>query len=230
MKGTRRFGFEASLVSYADLFPVVGNLNQLRPGELSVQIGCLHLYSISCFDSANAQQARKQHQRISSGIQWPVMEVLSLHSHFPRIRSAALLGILVLSCSFSRSLSREGSLKKPFSTRPVVGAIRWDAWIGPVPGYDVGLQVERSLGPQRWHTRLPFFAEEVSSTEVRIRANTQAIMDQEIAYAHRARLDYWAFVMYPRDNPQTHGGIDLYLSSLHKSDVNFAMIVQSYTF
>jgi hypothetical protein len=105
-----------------------------------------------------------------------------------------LIALLVLSCSFSHSLSVEGSFKKPLVPRPLVGSIRWDGWIGPVPGYDVGLQVETSLGPQRWHTLLPFFAEELSRTEVRIRANTQAGMDQEIVYAHRAGLDYWAFV------------------------------------
>src|SRR5262245_34949974 len=39
--------------------------------------------------------------------------------------------------------------------RPVVGAIRWDAWYG---GKDaVGLAVEKSLSPKRWHYRLPFF-------------------------------------------------------------------------
>jgi hypothetical protein len=36
--------------------------------------------------------------------------------------------------------------------------------------------------------------------------------------------------MYPRDNPQTIGGIDLYMRSAHKGEINFAMIVQSYTF
>jgi hypothetical protein len=92
------------------------------------------------------------------------------------------------------------------------------------------VQVEKSLGPQRWHYRLPFYAQEASATEVRIRANTQAVMDQEIRYAHRAGLDYWAFVMYPQENPQTVGGIDLYLRSSHKRDINFAMIVQPYTF
>ena len=158
------------------------------------------------------------------------MGVLILHKQLHHIQAVVLIPVLVLSCSIGRSSTVEASLRKRFDTRPVVGAIRWDAWVGAVPGYDVGLQVERSLGPERWHTRLPFFAEELSATEVRIRANTQAIMDQEIAYAHRAALDYWAFVMYPRDNPQTLGGIDLYLRSLHKRDVNFAMIVQSYTF
>jgi hypothetical protein len=118
----------------------------------------------------------------------------------------------------------------PVYRRPAVGAIRWDAWIGSFAGYDVGVQVEKSLGPQRWHYRLPFYSEELSDTEVRIRGNTQAVMDQEIGYAHRAGLDYWAFVMYPRDNPQTLGGLDLYLRSSRKGDINFAMIVQSYTF
>lgn len=154
----------------------------------------------------------------------------ALKRQSPLIRSAALLAVLVLSCTHSRSLSVGGSFETPRYRRPVVGAIRWDAWIGPAAGYDVGVQVERSLGPQRWHYRLPFYSEKVSETQVRIRANTQAIMDQEIGYAHHAGLDYWAFVMYPRNNPQTLGGIDLYLRSSHKRDIKFAMIVQPYTF
>ena len=90
-----------------------------------------------------------------------------------------------------------------------VGAIRWDAWIGPVEGYDVGLQVERSLSPQRWHHRLPFFAKVVSDSAIQVRANHSTIMDREIQFAHAAGLDYWAFVMYHEDNPQTQGGVDL---------------------
>lgn len=116
--------------------------------------------------------------------------------------------------------------------RPVVGAIRWDAWVGETPetpGYDVGLQVERSLGPKEWHYRLPFFAKEISDTEVRVRGNNQAIMDQEIAYARAAGLDYWAFVMYAPHDPTTKGGLDLYLQSKHRGDIRFAMMVQSYT-
>jgi hypothetical protein len=114
--------------------------------------------------------------------------------------------------------------------RPAVGAIRWDAWIGDAPGSDVGRQVERALGPARWHSRLPFFAREVSDSSVEVRANSQSIMDREIAYAHGAGLDYWAFVMYGADDPMTLGGIDLYLRSRHHRDMHFAMIVQSYTF
>jgi hypothetical protein len=145
-------------------------------------------------------------------------------------RSAALLAIVILVCSHARSSAAKGFFDAAVDHRPVVGAIRWDGWIGSVAGYDVGVQVEKSLGPQRWHSRLPFFAEELSATAVRIRSNTQTVMDQEIGYAHRAGLAYWAFVMYPPDNPQTLGGIDLYLRSSHKWDINFAMIVQPYTF
>jgi hypothetical protein len=114
--------------------------------------------------------------------------------------------------------------------RPVVGAIRWDAWIGDTPGSDVGRQVERSLGPERWHVRLPFFAREISKNAVQVRANREEVMDQEIAYAHAAGLDYWAFVMYGSDDPLTRGGLDLYLRSKRSGDIKFAMIVQSYTF
>jgi hypothetical protein len=152
-----------------------------------------------------------------------------LRKQLPQIRSAVLLALIVLSCSNGRSSPVEDLFETPVR-RPLVGAIRWDAWIGAVAGYDVGVQVENSLGPQRWHSRLPFYAEELSETKVRIRGNRQEVMDQEIGFAHRAGLDYWAFVMYPRDNPQTLGGLDLYLRSSHKRDINFAMIAQSYTF
>ena len=79
---------------------------------------------------------------------------------------------------------------------PVVGAIRWDAWYGR---NDVVSEVERSLGPKKFHFRLPFFAQVVSDAEVRIDGDSQATMDQEIAYAVEAGLNYWAFVDYWED-------------------------------
>ena len=50
---------------------------------------------------------------------------------------------------------------KPIATattsqgKPLVGAIRWDAW-----QENGGIQaaVEKTLGPNHWHYRLPFFA------------------------------------------------------------------------
>jgi hypothetical protein len=118
----------------------------------------------------------------------------------------------------------------PHRGRPIVGAIRWDAWIGDAPDSDVGRQVERSLGPQPWHSRLPFFAREISDHEVQVRANRQQVMDKELSYAAAAGLDYWAFVMYDESSPLTRGGLDLYLHSTSRARVGFSMIVQSYTF
>jgi hypothetical protein len=112
------------------------------------------------------------------------------------------------------------------AARPLVGAIRWDAWFGDDTTSTVGREVEQSLAPPEWHGRLPFFAAEVSPTQVQVRSNRQSVMDAEIRYAHDAGIDYWAFVMYAPQLPMTTGGIDLYLSSAAKRDVHFCMIAE----
>jgi hypothetical protein len=40
--------------------------------------------------------------------------------------------------------------------RPLVGAIRWDAWHGELS--EVGKAVEKTLSPPKYHFRLPWFA------------------------------------------------------------------------
>jgi hypothetical protein len=78
--------------------------------------------------------------------------------------------------------------------RPVViGAIRWDAWYGQ--GGPVA-EVERSLGPRKFHFRLPFFARVLGDDKVSIDGDSQEIIDKEIAYAAGAGLNYWAFGDY----------------------------------
>ena len=77
-------------------------------------------------------------------------------------------------------------------TPPIVGAIRWDAWYGesgPVK------HMETSLGPPKYHFRLPWFARVVGEGKVRINGDSQEILEKEIAYA-AAGLNYWAFVDY----------------------------------
>lgn len=122
--------------------------------------------------------------------------------------------------------------------RSIVGAIRWDAWHGTAgmdSGHEVfgnkevgritpGMAVERSLGPKHWHYRLPFFAKVISENKVEARANSPEVMDQEIAYASQAGLDYWAFLTYGPKSPMTIG-LDLYLSSKSKSKIRFCMIL-----
>ncbi len=107
--------------------------------------------------------------------------------------------------------------------RILVGAIRWDAWHGPASS--VGLTVEKTLAPARWHYRLPFYGKVIGDNAVEARGDTQAIMDREIAYAKDAGLDYWAFVIYPEDDALSLG-LKLYLSSEHKSDIGFCLNLQ----
>ncbi len=109
------------------------------------------------------------------------------------------------------------------SDRPVVGAIRWDAWHGDES--DVGLIVEQTLAPSHYHHRLPFFAEIVGENAVKVRGHTQEVMDQEIRYASNAGLDYWAFVTYPEDHALSLG-LKLYLSSEKRDMINFCLNLQ----
>lgn len=105
--------------------------------------------------------------------------------------------------------------------RPVVGAIRWDAWTA-------GSEWERNLGPAQWRSRLPFYGKETGPDMVEVRADTQAVMDQEIAYAKGAGLDYWAYCFHlPTDLSQEPDayGLNLHLASTHKTDVRFCFIM-----
>ena len=115
----------------------------------------------------------------------------------------------------------------------LVGAIRWDAWVGDMATFGdassenrVGLVVERTLGPKKWHYRLPFYALELGENQVQVRGATQEIMDQEITFAANAGLDYWAFVYYPPGSGLDEGR-NLYLSSQHCNDINFSLVVDS---
>jgi hypothetical protein len=143
---------------------------------------------------------------------------------------SAVLAVSLDVSACARTGARAPDVVAEAVPQPLAGAIRWDAWTGAAPGYDVGLQIERSLSPERWHYRLPFYARQLSSSTVEVRASTQEVMDREIAYAHAAGLAYWAFVMYPPTNPQTRGGLDLCLKSERRNSIRFAMIAQSYTF
>ena len=79
------------------------------------------------------------------------------------------------------------------SERPIVGAWRWDAWYGEGEAVKTP---ELSLGPPKYHFRLPWFARIVGEDKVKINGDSQEIIEQEIAYAAEAGLDYWAFLTW----------------------------------
>jgi hypothetical protein len=108
-----------------------------------------------------------------------------------------------------------------------VGAIRWDAWYGPglsAKAVKAGIEVERSLGPQKYHYRAPFFSKEIGKDSIQCREITQRIMDQDIAYAKYSGIDYWAFCWY-HDTTGLGLGRKLYLSSKVKDKINWCLIL-----
>ncbi|QHI68687.1 glycoside hydrolase family 99-like domain-containing protein [Tichowtungia aerotolerans] len=109
-----------------------------------------------------------------------------------------------------------------FAERPLVGAIRWDAWYGN--GSDVNGAVEATLSPQRWQWRAPFFAEVISTNQIRIRGGADEIR-KEIDFAADAGLDYWAFCIYEK-NDNLSRALQLYLDAPNRSRINFCMNLQ----
>ncbi|MBX3255302.1 MAG: hypothetical protein KF862_14270 [Chitinophagaceae bacterium] len=130
--------------------------------------------------------------------------------------------LFIMPTIFSFLVSCKLSSSSSYKQEPLVGAIRWDAWVGDLNR--AGLEVERALGPHQYHYRAPFYSKEISYDSIQCRGATQDIMDQEIAYAKHAGLDYWAFCWYP-----PHSGLDtarqLYLASKHRDDIKWCVIL-----
>jgi len=103
-----------------------------------------------------------------------------------------------------------------------IGAIRWDAWCGNLN--KAGLEVERTLGPEQYHCRIPFYGKIISRDSVECRCTTQSVINKEINYAVKAGIDYWAFCWYPN-----RSGLDtamhLYLNSKQKVGLHWCVIL-----
>ena len=104
--------------------------------------------------------------------------------------------------------------------RPTVGAIRWDAWSGG----GVTEQVEQTLSPDKYRFRLPWFATVDASGRAHIDASAEGIMEQEIAFAKQAGLDYWAFLTYPQADAMS-SALARYLRSPRRADLGFCLIL-----
>lgn len=104
---------------------------------------------------------------------------------------------------------------------PTVGAVRWDAWYG---NGGVTRAVEASLGQPKYHFRLPWFARVISDDKVVIDGDSQTIMEQEIAYAAQAGLNYWAFLDYLDEAPSMSIGLKRYLAAKDKRGVRYCLV------
>lgn len=104
----------------------------------------------------------------------------------------------------------------------IVGAVRWDAWTGG----KITKEVERTLGPSRFHNRLPWFADVIDENTVRIDGSSQAVMDREIQFAAEAGLDYWVFLLYPEASDMSVA-LGQYLSSSDRGQIGFCLILHN---
>jgi hypothetical protein len=126
------------------------------------------------------------------------------------------------------------------SVGPVVGAIRYDTWRWDTtadpppregiyaPNHAQNLFPNRwcPSEPEQWYYRAPFFGSISSDGSVKIREDSQEVIDQEIGYASAAGLKFFnfAFCVRPDGNPNPNGyGLDLYLRSTHINEINYAL-------
>jgi hypothetical protein len=108
------------------------------------------------------------------------------------------------------------------SSLPLMGAIRWDAWL---PG-NTALGVDPSIYG-RYNHRIPFYGWYIAGIDDQME---KKFMDQEIDYAADHKLDYWAFVWYPDQDPNVSKIMEPfknYFTSSKKNRIKFAFILQS---
>lgn len=123
------------------------------------------------------------------------------------------------------ALSLKGFAAPAAKPRPLVGAIRWDAWYAP--GSMPTKAVENSLSPEKYRWRTPFFAkgDNRDSSAVSFPAVTQEEMDKEIGQAVFAGLDYWAFAAYGSNHPMSKA-LDQFRASSKTNSLRYCLFTE----
>jgi hypothetical protein len=112
------------------------------------------------------------------------------------------------------------ALRAQSADRPLVGALRWDAWYAP--GSEPTAAVERSLAPPQYQWRLPFFAHRAAGNQMLLPALTPSLLQLEIEQATYAGLDFWAFVAYPHESPMSVA-LNQYLAARPRPRIRFCL-------
>lgn len=77
-----------------------------------------------------------------------------------------------------------------------VGAVNWDC---SAPSYTFfGYHATKSLGPEKFRDRTPFYAKVVGKDKIDYRSRTLSEYEQEMRYAIDAGLDYFAYCWYDK--------------------------------
>lgn len=94
----------------------------------------------------------------------------------------------------------ENQSSAPLITR--VGVVNWDSGL-PSSTFFGGYAC-RSLGPQEFRDRTPYYATELSPDTIEMPPRTQADFDRELEYAIEAGIDYFAYCWYDRSPSLGH--------------------------
>jgi hypothetical protein len=103
-------------------------------------------------------------------------------------------------------------------------AIRWDA-VDTGVGNSINRSITRTLSPARFWSRAPWYAVPKGPNSIKIDGDSQAIMDQEITYAHDAGLTCWAYLWYGESNVMQNAW-HLQQTSSIKNEVNWVQMEQ----
>ncbi|MHB1484011.1 MAG: leucine-rich repeat domain-containing protein [Saccharofermentanales bacterium] len=144
------------------------------------------------------------------------------------LKLCSILSSFCLAFMFSMSL-KISDIDAAVADRVLVGASRWDAWVGNTGTYaKIATDNIKILSPEKYRFRTPFFATVTGNNSIDI-ATTQASMDQEIQYAKNGGIDYWAFQYYPQSSG-FHIPLNTYLTSMRRNDVKFCYLLHSLHF
>ena len=135
-----------------------------------------------------------------------------------------LLLLISLTILFNGTGCKEVQNRKEKSGKVLTGVIRWDGWVGKKGNWQIGPIMERTMGPERFHYRAPFFSVVTAKDSILMDGTTQEIMDQEIAYAKDAGIDYWAYCYYP-DGCGLELARKLHQTSKNANDIKWCAIL-----
>jgi hypothetical protein len=106
--------------------------------------------------------------------------------------------------------------------KPLIGAIRWDAYNAPAGNIYGQAAISPLLTPSN-NSRLPWFTSINSAGTLTVDGDSQAVIDSEIQMAAKAGINYFAYNYYPASSGlQT--ALDDYLNSQYNNLLDFTII------
>ena len=121
------------------------------------------------------------------------------------------------------SLEQGSNPPETSDIKPLVGAIRWGGWFK-------GSKWANNLQDPKWHNRLPFYTSvSPDGKSIEIVGDRQEVMDQEILFAKKAGIDFWAYCLYDKRSPDFNiynYGFNRHLASKIATGPKIALILQ----